>query len=252
MSALKYDSEKPDLSHISLELVEAVAKVRMYGQEKYTIYGDCTCAVSVTKNQSTPGVYADAATINTSNSKTQSTETRSLKTLDSGNKKILENTSAPYTTRGVEETKLLSGTGSRGKKWSLYWTPDAAYAARQSDSSLTTITSVARSEQPYAQPATSASAGLKNPNGLSAHSPTCDALKVKSTGRSNWKKGFKVTRSCAAALRHIFQFLSGETNDSESGLSHLGHAVCCLEHALYDMKHHPANDDRDSKKKESI
>lgn len=62
--------------------------------------------------------------------------------------------------------------------------------------------------------------------------------------RNNWRKGFKVTRSCAAALRHIFQFLSGETNDPESGLSHLAHAVCGLEHAIYDMKNHPENDDR--------
>ena len=68
---------------------------------------------------------------------------------------------------------------------------------------------------------------------------------VKKYGRDNWKLGFKVTRSCAAALRHIFAFLSGETNDSESGLSHLAHAVCCLEHAIYDMKHRRAdNDDR--------
>lgn len=62
--------------------------------------------------------------------------------------------------------------------------------------------------------------------------------------RNNWKKGFKVTRSCDAALRHIFQFLSGETNDPESGLCHLAHAACCLEHAIYDLKHHPENDDR--------
>lgn len=62
--------------------------------------------------------------------------------------------------------------------------------------------------------------------------------------RDNWRQGFKVTRSCAAALRHIFQFLSGETYDDESGLSHLAHAVCCLEHAIYDMQHHPDNDDR--------
>jgi hypothetical protein len=62
--------------------------------------------------------------------------------------------------------------------------------------------------------------------------------------RDNWKNGFKVTRSCAAALRHIFQFLSGETLDPESGLSHLGHAVASLEHAIYDMNHRPENDDR--------
>lgn len=70
---------------------------------------------------------------------------------------------------------------------------------------------------------------------------------AKKYARNNWKKGFAVTRSCAAALRHIFLFLSGETLDIESGLSHLAHAVCSLEHAIYDMKHNPANDDRDAK-----
>jgi len=34
-------------------------------------------------------------------------------------------------------------------------------------------------------------------------------------------------------------------DDDESGLSHLGHAVCSLEHAIYDMTHHPENDDRE-------
>lgn len=70
--------------------------------------------------------------------------------------------------------------------------------------------------------------------------------------KNNWKKGFKVTRSLAAALRHIFAFLSGQTNDPESGLSHLAHAVCCLEHAIYDMKHHPENDDRDEKEQDPL
>jgi hypothetical protein len=68
---------------------------------------------------------------------------------------------------------------------------------------------------------------------------------AKKYDRDNWKKGFKVTRSLAACLRHVFLFLSGETNDSESGLLHLAHAVACLEHAIYDMKHRPdTNDDR--------
>lgn len=67
---------------------------------------------------------------------------------------------------------------------------------------------------------------------------------AKKYSRSNWKRGFKITRSVAASLRHIFAFLSGETNDPESGEIHLAHAVCCLEHAIYDMKHHPENDDR--------
>lgn len=70
------------------------------------------------------------------------------------------------------------------------------------------------------------------------------AFGAKKYSRNNWKKGFKVTRSCDAALRHIFQFLSGETNDPESGLCHLAHAVCSLEHAIYDLAHRPENDDR--------
>jgi hypothetical protein len=65
--------------------------------------------------------------------------------------------------------------------------------------------------------------------------------------RDDWKKGFKLTRSCAAALRHVFAFLSGETKDPESGLLHLAHAVASLEHAIYDLKRHPENDDRSQK-----
>lgn len=64
-------------------------------------------------------------------------------------------------------------------------------------------------------------------------------------GRNNFKRtGFKYTRSLAAALRHLFKFLGGEDNDPESGLSHLGHAICCIEHCIYDQIHHPEQDDR--------
>lgn len=62
--------------------------------------------------------------------------------------------------------------------------------------------------------------------------------------RNNWKNGFKATRSLAAALRHIYAYLNGEDNDPESGLSHLGHAICSLEHEIYRSKHHPELDDR--------
>lgn len=66
----------------------------------------------------------------------------------------------------------------------------------------------------------------------------------KKYSRNNWKKGFKINRSGAAAMRHLVAFLNGQTNDPESGLSHLAHLVCCVEHMIYDMKHHPENDDR--------
>lgn len=70
---------------------------------------------------------------------------------------------------------------------------------------------------------------------------------AKKYARNNFKiTGFKYTRSLAAALRHIFAYLAGEDNDPESGLSHLGHAICSLEHCIYDSVHHKENDDRKS------
>lgn len=67
---------------------------------------------------------------------------------------------------------------------------------------------------------------------------------AKKYSRNNWKKGFKYNRSIAAALRHIMAFNSGENLDSESGLSHVAHAIACLEHLLNDIANHPENDDR--------
>ena len=47
-------------------------------------------------------------------------------------------------------------------------------------------------------------------------------------GRYNYCEGFKASRLVAAALRHIYAWNSGEDYDDESGVSHLGHARCCL------------------------
>jgi len=35
-------------------------------------------------------------------------------------------------------------------------------------------------------------------------------------------------RYFAACLRHVVAWWGGETNDAESGLPHLAHAICCL------------------------
>lgn len=67
---------------------------------------------------------------------------------------------------------------------------------------------------------------------------------AKKYSRNNWVLGFQYTRSIAAALRHIMAFNSGEDYDQESNLSHIAHAVCCLEHLLNDIKNHPENDNR--------
>lgn len=60
----------------------------------------------------------------------------------------------------------------------------------------------------------------------------------------NWRRGINITRLCAALLRHIFSFLRGESNDPETGLSHVAHAMCCCMFILWTMKHKPDMDDR--------
>ncbi len=43
----------------------------------------------------------------------------------------------------------------------------------------------------------------------------------------NWRKGILISRLIAATLRHMFALLRGETYDSETGLQHAAHAMCC-------------------------
>lgn len=62
----------------------------------------------------------------------------------------------------------------------------------------------------------------------------------------NWKKEpvLSHTRLASAALRHILQFLDGEDNDSDTGLSHLAHARCSLGFLLYYIEKGIGDDDR--------
>lgn len=63
----------------------------------------------------------------------------------------------------------------------------------------------------------------------------------------NWQKGLKVTETMESCLRHIHSFLSGEDNDIESGLSHLGHAEANLHFVIWMLKNRPDMDDRHNK-----
>ena len=45
----------------------------------------------------------------------------------------------------------------------------------------------------------------------------------------NWRKLENLqSRYTSGALRHIFAHIDSEALDTESGLSHLAHAICCL------------------------
>jgi hypothetical protein len=47
-------------------------------------------------------------------------------------------------------------------------------------------------------------------------------------GRNNYRGGMQYTRLIAACMRHLKAWNERESNDSESSLSHLDHAVACL------------------------
>ena len=55
---------------------------------------------------------------------------------------------------------------------------------------------------------------------------------AKKYAAHNWKK-VEPERYLDAALRHLGDYLEGEDDDSESGLSHLAHAGCCVLFALW-------------------
>jgi hypothetical protein len=66
----------------------------------------------------------------------------------------------------------------------------------------------------------------------------------------NYKAGLTWSRCYAAAQRHLNAFWSGEDIDSESGLSHLAHAMCCIGFLLWFTKYRPEFDDRWTSSKE--
>lgn len=66
----------------------------------------------------------------------------------------------------------------------------------------------------------------------------------KKYGKNNYRKGMVPSRQLAAAVRHIYQHLSGQSIDPESGVTHLGHALASIAMACYTIKHHSNLDDR--------
>lgn len=61
---------------------------------------------------------------------------------------------------------------------------------------------------------------------------------------NNWRGGISYHRLIGALLRHVFAILRGEDNDPESGLTHAGHASCCIMFLFWMMKHRKDMDDR--------
>lgn len=51
---------------------------------------------------------------------------------------------------------------------------------------------------------------------------------AKKYSADNWKNCTEPERFLAASLRHILQYMNGEKVDSETGISHLAHAMTSL------------------------
>lgn len=67
---------------------------------------------------------------------------------------------------------------------------------------------------------------------------------AKKYGRNNYRLGMEWSRVIDAALRHVVAFANGEERDSESGMSHLAHARCCLAMLIYYTENKKGLDDR--------
>lgn len=61
---------------------------------------------------------------------------------------------------------------------------------------------------------------------------------------NNWRKGYDWNLNFQALERHLWAFWSGEDNDPESGLPHLGHAGFHIMALLTFMQTHPEFDNR--------
>lgn len=63
---------------------------------------------------------------------------------------------------------------------------------------------------------------------------TLEVAKVLTFGAQKYAPGnWKIVengpeRYLDASLRHVFAYMAGESGDSETSLSHLAHAICCL------------------------
>lgn len=66
-------------------------------------------------------------------------------------------------------------------------------------------------------------------------------------GRHNYLQGMQWSRIIAACARHLYAFAGGEDLDSESGVSHLGHAGACILMLVMHVKRNVGEDNREKK-----
>lgn len=63
-------------------------------------------------------------------------------------------------------------------------------------------------------------------------------------GTNNWRKGLLTREICESLLRHVYAYLEGEDNDSESGQPHVGHIIA---NAIFLSDMHQTRPDMDNR-----
>lgn len=89
----------------------------------------------------------------------------------------------------------------------------------------------------------------KLPFELLPHDALTEVTKVLRFGANkyaarNWEKGMNWSRPYAALMRHMWAWWRGEDFDSETGVSHLAHAACCVLFLLSFHLRQAGTDDR--------
>ena len=75
--------------------------------------------------------------------------------------------------------------------------------------------------------------------------PCCDVFHygAQKYAAWNWTKGMSWSVVKACYLRHMYAIINGEEIDEESGLPHIGHAMCNLVMLCYFVDNYPQGDD---------
>ena len=277
---VKHDHGKPRFELLPSEPLEEIAKVLTFGAEKYTQRLPFVKGVEWIKNQVNGAKiiltdlpngkgYAALVTKSISKKQIQSTQNDNVKIVEIGTdviqnelQNICVDDRANQNTINVDATPISKqNTISQkmsGKRFWISKAADALSADVQNICIQITNTEQNSLEESYVVAATTDSAFLMTLYSvLKEHSLIYDDIQVtiknntvEIMGDWNWARGFKRSRLFGALLRHVFASLRGEDKDSESGLSHMAHAGCCVLFILFAERVGVGEDDRRHKQLE--
>lgn len=241
---VKLDGDKLRYDLIPTELLEETARVLTYGAVKYTtevrnewdalLHAQCATELLVC----TPEGNVVVVTRNICGSPIPSMQNASVRTVEHGKTATATELKSWQSVdalirQHVSGTNALNGT-SHYLSTDLQKTGTPSYAVKGAPSAelpstctLTIVTAQGSLEVYFAPGATMDSdfwttvwRGLREHFGISRPQSR--------TGERNWEKGMAWHRPFGALMRHMWAWWRGESDDPETGYSHLAHAACCI------------------------